>query len=223
MPRWLNSLSSVTVATRPDDETLQWIPPDPKLRIVETDVFDLYAASLNKGAALNVAYAHAQPRDWVLAFDADVMPPANWRVIADAEVEPHCLHGCGRDATPWLPVGYFQLWHSMDMHARRWPVFESWWGHCGSYDMNFAEQWPKDLWRELPFEVAHLDTPKRNWFGHGKDANMQALLSKNLKRYRSNPENRLRIPLTSRVLIDDHEHLLSLSRGGPFGVRGEAK
>lgn len=199
---WHNTLDSVTVVTRTGDEAVKGVCKGyARVRVVETDVFTAHGASFNKAAALCVAYAAMRPIDGVLHFDSDILPPRDWRRHVEKGFRRGTIAGIDRldeaghpivDKGP-KPYGFFQLWHADDDRAAyHWPLFETWHGHCGNYDMEFLERWPRELHAALPFTVVHFGEPRKNWFGvegheepgHEKFRKMKELNDANLHQVR---------------------------------------
>lgn len=184
LPVWLSTLDRLCVVTTPDDGITANIVANAARRrsscelvLARTPVFSLHGAHFNKGAALCVGYACLRPEDWVLHFDADVLPPNNWLHLAESRLRDGCLHGVNRfsedgfrlDELPLYPYGYFHLWHALDPLAHRWPLFEPWHAHAGNYDAEFADLWPAEQRVDLGFPVIHLGRPRENWFGPDAD------------------------------------------------------
>lgn len=225
LPVWAATLDSVTLVTEPDDPVVPIATRLGRVRVVQTDVFRRHGAAFNKGAALSQAYALMDPTDAVLHFDADIMPPPDWRAAAEAGFSEGCIHGAVRnnedgsritDLGDW-PYGYFQLWHSSDPAAMRWPLFEVWHPSAGGYDLEFLEHWPKARRRKLGFEVTHFGEVRRNWFGAGLPeaaqadafARMDKVHAVGLRETRlrtRRPENRLKVPpFALRFLLQDNK------------------
>ena len=149
-----------------------------------TEIFTAHGASFNKGAALSQGFGLLNPDDWVLNFDADIVPPATWREHVEAvyKVEllngqSYKLYGCshryGEDGA-LIPDadfpniwGFFHLWNIADLHSWKRPPFDPTCGHAGNYDHEFMMQWPEDcrvdLWPEL--KLTHQGEPRESWFG----------------------------------------------------------
>lgn len=236
IPVWLDTLDSLTIAT--DSAGLAvWLWAQPcaalspleKVHFAVTDVFTQHGAAFNKGAALNVAYDQASPSDWVLAFDADIIPPPNWREIVEHEAERGYLHGCGRVREDnqlaireriLHPLGFFQLWHTSDPRSWRWPLFPPDYPCAGGYDAEFAEHWPRDHWRKLPFDVTHQGEHGVNWFGQGS---AEKTIAWRANRGRFGNE-RLAVPIRHEVLNPDSDPeyaagiLKECRAHGPFGI-----
>jgi hypothetical protein len=180
---WSWSLDSITVVTEPGDPAAYLATIDGRIRVVETDVFTRYGAKFNKGAALNYGYLAAKPSDWVLLFDADVVPTRTWREKTK-DLREGCLYGARRNNdTPRTPLGYFQLFHSQDPRCGKWPLFDCRYTHAGCYDMNFAEMWTKTQQLVLNVNVHHEGPKKTNWFGPREitGSSMLRLKSKGIK------------------------------------------
>lgn len=179
LPAWADTLDKVVVVTDlgTDLSFVRWS----NVLVHRTTVWSRYGAHFNKGAALNEAYALCDPEDWVLHFDADILPPNNWRKC-EWRFEKSYLHGSHRyteignrmDESPVYPYGYFQLWHSMDERALRWPLFENFFTHAGSYDADFADLWSRRNRKDLHIHLMHLGERRTHWFGHGSNRNLMA-------------------------------------------------
>ena len=200
LPRWLEGLASLTLATTAGDACLALAAADPRIRVHITDAFTRNGATFNKGLAMNEAVSLMPWSDWILAFDADILPPADWlaQVVA-CNPQPGKLYGAKRwqvdrpeDADrPDLPLirdieypGYFQLFHSADPRAMR-PLFDETWKHAGGYDTVFQNRWgvggdsPHKV--RLPLRLLHLG-PTGNWWGRGNREAMQAMMRERRKR-----------------------------------------
>lgn len=183
LPIWKHTLDELVVVT--DAKTYfqnpDCFPNGPYSVTHITEIFTAHGASFNKGAALDEAFAIHRPHDWVLNFDADNLPPENWRDIARKFVVrhgPEKLYGTShryREDGSLIPDadfpniwGFFHLWNVQDFHSWRRPVFDPTCGHAGNYDHTFMMQWPPsarvDLWPFIKF--IHQGEPRQNWFGH---------------------------------------------------------
>lgn len=236
LPVWAATLDSVTVVTVPGDPVVAVCHGQPRVRVVETDVFHRHGAAFNKGAALTLAYATMDPIDAVLHFDADILPPPDWRATAEREFRAGCIHGAVRrdeagnkitDLGDW-PYGYFQLWHSADAAAQFWPLFEVWHASAGGYDMEFLEHWSRRQRVALSFDVTHFGEVRSNWFGVGLPEAEQAESLRRMAqvhrvglretRMRTrDPKNRLAVPpFALRFAVTDRncppEHARALTR-----------
>jgi glycosyltransferase involved in cell wall biosynthesis len=175
LPIRLDTLESVTIVTTPTDPANEF--QGSNLTIVHTDVFYKFEAWFNKGAALNVGYAHANPKDWCLFFDADVEPFPTWREKI-IHLDPLKLYGISR--IPWTvrvtkshqgisrnsrPVGYFQLWHTKHSAGLYWPLHSNHYNYAGAYDIDFMKRWSIRHWSNIAGAVKHLSPGRTNWFG----------------------------------------------------------
>lgn len=180
LPIWLQTLNSVTVVTTPDDrETLAMcdILANRKLNVVTTDVFYWHGARFNKGAALNIGLAAMNPLDWVLNFDADILPYPDWREQIQT-LDRTMLYGADRYydsrriVPDWpFPCGYFHLWNVDDPRTWVRPLYDVQWGHAGNYDATFLERWPEHLRGRIQTKLIHQGEPRANWFGVGESVN----------------------------------------------------
>jgi hypothetical protein len=177
LPLWLDTLDLLTVVT--DYDTLfSLIGLPDNFRTYRTDLFTAHGASFNKGAALSAGFAFSGASDWVLNFDADIIPPADWRQrVERLDLQSGKLYGCSHrygeddvlipDADFPNIWGFFHLWNVADSHSWRRPVFDATCGHAGNYDHTFMMQWPEeervDLWPEI--KVIHQGDPRQYWFG----------------------------------------------------------
>jgi hypothetical protein len=201
--RWLDGLASLTIVTSPhDEETMALARVDPKVQIVVTDLFYRDGAAFNKGRAMEAARLEMPWTDWILFFDADVVPPDDWgRQIADINPYPQALHGAYRfegdrdhlDDRGQPPcaydvpgVGYFQLFHSTDPRVQTAPgepLIDVCWTHAGNYDNRFMDRWRAEgiRVRPLPFRLAHIGE-RENWFGRGKREDFLAMQAERRRR-----------------------------------------
>lgn len=136
-----------------------------------TDAFTRNGARFNKGLALNEGIQAANPTDWILCFDCDILPPTDLRQQIEKYARFGCINGVQRykpngvyEDRRWYPRGYFQLWHKDDPHAG--PFNESI-PHAGRYDTLHAERWPQEQWNDMRFRVTHLGERAKHWFGEG--------------------------------------------------------
>lgn len=231
---WLSTLDSLTIVTKPGDPVLALRGPR-ELRFVETEVFTEFGAYFNKAAGLNLAYAATDPTDWVLHFDSDIIPPADWRSIAEAKARRDCLSGAHRydehtgerlDEVPLYPYGYFHLWHTSAPQTWRWPLFDPWFEHAGSYDANFTDLWTPSKRKDLGFKLIHQGERRTNWYGAGADqSHMQRLREVGYRNARKKdygrlpiPEPKLRLALRSNQEGWARDVLRACRIAGPFAV-----
>ena len=200
--RWLEGLDSLTVVTTPDDkDTIDLVTFHPlrrKIHLADTNLFYADGASFNKGRAMEWARRTIMPwTDWILFFDADVIPPRGWYNQLK-EVQPGYLYSAWRYQcddvsqidTPNLPhcpgdvigVGYFQLFHSQDQVVRgRVPLIDTWWLHAGNYDNRLMSRWMSSRRRALSFDLAHIG-PRDNWWGRGKKVEFDKMQAERKRR-----------------------------------------
>ncbi len=176
LPVWLATLDRLMIVTdEKSDKCLN------RYLYYTTDIFYRYGAHFNKGAALSEAFYHLNPQDWVLNIDADIIPPANWRKLAEPVLRVGNLYGCKRhyenttnpreDDSTWPDLwGYFHLWNVRDPASWIRPVYPVDCGHAGNYDHTFMRRWDENRRVELPFTVEHIGPPRNNWFGQGNGA-----------------------------------------------------
>lgn len=215
MLRWWTYLTSLTIVTTArDTDTIdlarQWAAGGPAAHLHVTDAFYRDGATFNKGRALEEARrdlvdreawaVQADPEAWILLFDADIVPPADWADRVQAVARAGSLYGCRRfqgspgaledRGQPNLPydvpgVGYFQLFHSCDpVLVGADPLIDVHWTHAGNYDNRLLDRWRavKRPAINLPFRVAHLGAPGVHWCGKGKQAELEALRAERKRR-----------------------------------------
>lgn len=192
LPRWLHTLDSLCVVTRPGDQSTLQVLEDyacDKLRVFTTDCFDKDGAAFNKGRAMSEA-VHAGALDtsgWVLTFDADVLPPLNWR--EGLQLQRRCVYGAQRIAldaytTPHganiqqgdqiynlnnEPIGAFTLFWGAAAEAAQSPMFPIQHPSAAVSDVEFVHRWPSARRRMLPILLSHYGRHNSNWFGVGRD------------------------------------------------------
>jgi hypothetical protein len=170
---WKRTLDGLLVVTTPTDaDTMRLCEAWDVPTFVTTAFFD-DGAAFNQGKAKSLAFDFLQPSDWCLWLDADIVPPPDWRDIADPLIRPGALFGAPRTREDGSLIqdrelaGYFQLFHTSDPGAQQRPIVDTCWPHCGCHDSYFANRWARHdrIW--LPFTVTHLGNPGENWFGRG--------------------------------------------------------
>lgn len=179
LPVWINTLDSITVVT---DKYGFGVARFEQLgiRLIVTDAFTRDGMLFNKGRALNEGIRQSQATDWILSFDADILPRRDWRAIAEKVIEPGNLYGAKRYGGIKIPYGYFQLWHTSDKHNL---PFAEIYEHAGGYDADFLDQWPERRRIMLPIVVQELER-RGHWFGPGNDHLMHRLLDGGIEAYR---------------------------------------
>jgi len=199
LPLWQAGCDALVVVTSPGDQATQTLCADHRVTSYQTDAFWREGAQFNKAAAMVEALGCVRPhaalfapgeawfgawQDWLLFFDADVVPPANWRaLIRQAKPLVGNLYGARRltehgDRVPDGELGgFFQLFHADDPCAQRRPLLDTRWRHAGGYDSEFEFRWPPHLRRRIPgLDLVHHGEPGRNWCGVGNEAAMRALM-----------------------------------------------
>ena len=185
LPLWLNGLDSLTVVTAPRDTATIALAQQYGLSPFITDLFYRDGAHFNKGRAMAAARQQVPWTDWVLLFDADVTPPADWKQqLEDQNLEPGYLYGTWRynEAGRRLPddshaYGWFQLFHSSDPLANQPGLLQECWTHAGNYDSFLMLRW-RDAHRlapVLPLRLVHPDNPNHNWFGIGEEERFKTM------------------------------------------------
>lgn len=190
--RWYNYLDSLTVVTDLKDlHTAELISRYPGIKVHPTNTFYANGAMFNKGAAMEEARLRMPWKDWILFFDADVVPEPDWYTkLTQFTLKEDTLYGCYRhqcddisdiDSPRWRVIpdapcdgGYFHLFHS-SRYRKENPLLETCWPHAGVYDSHFKERFPMNQRVVLPLRVTHLGEPE-NWCGRGNKAAMRELL-----------------------------------------------
>lgn len=184
---WSSQLASLTIVSAPSDretyqlwEDIRTQKRDCYCQLFRTDSFTTGGSIFNKGAAMEAARKYMWWRDWILFFDADILPPANW---ADSlpELEMGYLYGSWRynpdgsrvdDDRPGY--GYFQLFHAKDPKVQHTPLLSTHYKHAGNYDSDFLLSF-RGLTKTLDLHLVHIG-PKGQWFGVGKEPEMEEML-----------------------------------------------
>jgi hypothetical protein len=99
--RWHAGMERLTVVTSSADKATQELCRRHNVETFVTDIFYANGASFNKGAALSEAFSALKLReatdDWLLAFDSDIVPPADWRNrLERTNLQPGTLYGAWR-------------------------------------------------------------------------------------------------------------------------------
>lgn len=174
LPIWADTLDSVTVLT---DELWALHRLKSNVNVIMTDIFTMYGASFNKGAALSHGFTTIAEPQWILNFDADIEPPKDWREKSEPFLVPGKLFGCSRrydsneSLIPDSPFpdlwGFFHLWNVDDPHSWKRPVYPVDCGHAGNYDHTFLRQWPENARVDLSpvVRLVHHGEPRTAWFG----------------------------------------------------------
>jgi hypothetical protein len=191
LPIWTSSLDGLTVVTAlHDEETKELVRRHVadsancgscEVACYATGVFYADGCSFNKGRAMSEAWEHlagTRPIDWVLTFDADIIPPSDWRgVVEAARPAPGSLFGAYRSIAGSNHTveerdinGFFSLWHASDPNVQQRPLYDVQWRHAGGYDTEFQSRWPSDRRIKLPMTLEHQGAPAANWWGRGNRA-----------------------------------------------------
>jgi len=198
LSRWASSLASLTIVTDTRDTATASLAREHGVGLLQTDVFYEQGASFNKGAALEQARQQMPWSDWILFFDADIVPEPEWFAkVNGCMCQPgslysarrrECIDPADRDK-PSLPVilgdgvgvGYFQLFHSTDPKVQETPLLDTTFKHAGVYDSLFMHRWHGSNRHLLPIVLTHLG-PRDNWFGRGNVAAFDAMQAERKRR-----------------------------------------
>lgn len=184
--RWMEGLASLTIVTDLHDHETATLAMEKNANLCRTDVFSRHGAKFNKGAAQNEAWFLVDKTDWILLFDADIVPPADWKTQLEvANLRRGFLYGCYRYDDNGMRLrddthgyGFFQLFHSSDPEAQVHPFFDGSWIHAGNGDSIILLRWRVQgkLAPALPLRLHHPGVgPSHNWFGRDKLAEFQAM------------------------------------------------
>lgn len=186
LPTWLDEAGiEVLVVTTPDDHKTKSIVNrfskghKGPVSVYETTAFHDNGASFAKARAMVHAINETnwlkENPGWRLFIDADIlMMPGWWKMIySHQKFARGKLVSCRRRSASSGQIilsrgmiGYFQMFHSEDMHIRgRQPPLVIRFDHAGGYDMEFMKRWKrrKRLW--IPIEAVHLGETRINWRG----------------------------------------------------------
>lgn len=185
LPRWQRAGRVLVVTAKRDRDTQQLLEGRPGVLQHLTNVFWAHGADFNKGAAIAEAFDTLDPAslDWVLFFDADIVPPEDWvERVAAARPRPGLLHGArrfdnlGREIGDPGLAGFFHLAHASDPNMLVRPIVDTHWRHAGNYDSTFQDRWPKQSHVLIPdLRLVHLGDTGRNWCGLGHDSRVVEL------------------------------------------------
>lgn len=192
--RWmLGCQSLIVVTTREDTDTvllceqvnrsyLQHYGRSYDLTVHITDAFTRDGAAFNKGRAMEESRELMVWQDWILFFDADIVPEMVWEERL-GELQMGFLYGAKRQQAPSpiyidspcppmdddrIGYGYFQLFHSADPKVQKRPLLDTHWRHAGNADSNFLLSF-RNMVKELPITLWHLGGKHENWFGVGRE------------------------------------------------------
>jgi hypothetical protein len=199
LARWRRGLDELLVVTSPTDIPTKALCSAHGTPFHATEVFWARGAKFNKAGALNEALQKTGIFDraqWFLFFDADVIPPADWRHQLEhpGQLVPGNLYGAGRADERGEPIpdtelaGYFQLFHAADpavrMHAEagKGVALEEF-TNAGCYDSCFMRRWPAERRLFVPsLMLTHLGERGVNWCGIGNREAMSQLRSERRRR-----------------------------------------
>jgi glycosyltransferase involved in cell wall biosynthesis len=202
LPRWLPGLASLTVVTSTADHVNVMNVCNPPTRVHVTEAFyEPAGVTFNKARAMNEAIDAMPWEDWILFFDADILPPEGWaETVAGANPTPGVLYGSARYIAPTPAdvargdlmrygdseiAGYFMLFHATDPRVQRRPLLAEW-SHAGGYDSDFQNLWSLRSSREnkatLPLRLIHIGEPGKNWHGRKNPEAMRAMFEERRRR-----------------------------------------
>lgn len=199
LDRWRGGCDRLCIVTSPADLATQELCAAHGVATHVTDVFYAHGADFNKGAALSEAAivmdARGPGADWICVFDADIVPPIDWRPqLEQYDLRPGSLYGARRWQAPedsdsldvdfsrppmgqgWV-LGFFTLFHARDP-ALNDPLFEIDIPHAGNYDTIFTRQWPRRLQTILPLRMIHLGEERRNWCGRHEQHKLEQIFAR---------------------------------------------
>ena len=180
---------SVTVVTTPaDKKTQEVVSKIPNAQCHLTDTFYAHDCAFNKGAAMEEGFDVMGRDGWIVVLDADIVLPPHMHFPAlDTQqiygVHRRMLEDVSLYAEGWyhkieewktlstmndtdIAVGFFQLFHASANHLSNRPWYPVEWKHAGGCDSFFERKWSnQNRIRLFDFQVLHLGTPGRNWFG----------------------------------------------------------
>lgn len=196
---WHTGLDRLVVVTAPKDTATQVLCERLGVEHHVTDIFYANGAQFNKFAALSEAAIKTRWRedaDWLLSFDADIVPPLHWRdSLSEMVLTPGNLYGAYRywqaeDASPlivdmkrkmpqsWV-LGFFSMFYATDSALPpSGPLWDLHWPHSGNGDTVFSRRWPRERHHILPIPMIHLGEERMHWCGRGKEDELKAILAK---------------------------------------------
>lgn len=164
LPIWSNGLDDVLVVTMPRDQVTRALCTRMNIAVHATDTFRRHGAWFNKAGALDEALATMAAVDWLLFFDADILPPRDWQEqLENTELQSGYLYGATRLCDcgclraldpPGVMPGCFHLFCNSDPRVHARPLLGHW-SNASGYDTIFARRWT-GRWRKVPFAVTHL-------------------------------------------------------------------
>lgn len=173
--RWGPSTEDLLVVTTERDIETISLCERANARYFVTDAFYRGGAKFNKGAALAEAYQQLNRQEWVLFFDADIIPPPHWRAeLLQCDLTPGNIYGATRAFDPGIRyydpqiAGFFFMAHVSDPRMQIDPIVDTHFYHAGNYDTTFMERWAPENRIRLPLTVHHCGVPGLNWCGVGQ-------------------------------------------------------
>lgn len=221
LSRWHTGCDRLVVVTSKGDKDTQELCRKHNVQTHVTDIFFANGAPFNKAAGMSEAVMKFKLRegaDWLLTFDADMVPPENWREILEKyTLIPGMLYGSRRYQNPenarptldrrrlmpqhWV-IGFFTLFHASDraLPPMSDPLFPIHYPHAGNYDTEFSFRWNRQEHIILPLDLIHMGEERANWMGRGK----KALLHKQVfaKRPHINQFGHEKMDNPPRLLVD---------------------
>lgn len=193
--RWMQADSLTVITSLTDTDTHNLCAKNAGITEYRTKAFYEYGAHFNKGAAIancvrELCVSNWGPKDWVLFFDADIIPPVNWKERVEmCDPQFGHIYGAwrmdekGNRIADTYPAGYFLLFHSQDPNAKHDPIVDDCWMHAGNYDTTFISRWQRHQLHWLPsIMVSHVGTPGLNWCGRGNTKAMNDVVAERRKR-----------------------------------------
>ena len=185
--RWRDGVDNLLVVSSPGDGDTITMCQENGVQCLQTNCFWMNGAKFNKGLAISQGFLTMLPKlrqdDWVLFFDADIIPEESWREKIRLEtLDPSCLYGAWRHDERGKKIndpgvcGWFFLANMQSPGMQKQPIMPVEFYHAGCYDSVFADRWPQDKRKVLPLHLTHLGETWENWCGVGNSAAMEELL-----------------------------------------------
>ena len=187
---WAKTLDRLVIVSNLDDSQtvkLAWPYRHSNIELFRTNVFYENGAIFNKSLAICEAMRALNwgVENWCMFFDADIVPPHNWRQVWEAQrPDPEFMYGAHRwleNGEPILELemaGWFQIFHSSNPNVQRRPLLQTDWKHAGGYDSEFHQRWREHQKVWLPLHLIHQGMHGENWFGRGQKEQMEAMLNR---------------------------------------------
>ena len=189
LPTNAHHFDSVLVVTTPNDRKTQAIVDRiPNATCHCTNAFYEHGCAFKKGAAMEEGFDIVGRDGWIVVLDADIVLPPQMRFpnLSEQQIygvqrrmcEDISLYAEGWyhdyqewQALPTMPdtdiaVGFFQLFNASADHLTNRPWYPIEWKHAGGCDSFFERKWNnQNRIRLFDFQVLHLGTAGKNWFG----------------------------------------------------------